>query len=82
MSVRFRRLYDPRYADAWSELWLKPGAPQEVVDAVYRVLSKQYHPDLGKEDHRAQVRLNAAYREITKQNRERKRREDQAAAGE
>lgn len=63
MSVRHRINYikDEAYADDWGELWLRPGAPEHVLDAVYRALSRRYHPDLGEEDARAQQRINAAY---------------------
>ena len=68
MSQRIKHratyLYDERYATSWSELWLKPGAPREVIDAVYRVLARRYHPESGG-DPEAMQRLNAAYKQIT-----------------
>lgn len=58
---RNRRIFDERYASVWDELWLKPGAPRAVIDAAYKALSKQYHPDVSEADGRAQIRLNTAY---------------------
>lgn len=62
--VRTRKVYDDKYTSLWSELWLLPGAPREVVDAVYKTLAKKYHPDTGEEDVRAMTRLNEAYRQL------------------
>lgn len=64
VKIRDNPIYDAKYEDVWSELWLRPGAPRIVVDAAYRALSRQYHPDLGEEDLRAQVRLNEAYKQL------------------
>lgn len=44
-------------AHALRELYLLPTAPQPVIDAVYRTLAKQYHPDRGG-DTAAMQRLN------------------------
>lgn len=64
MSVRVKQrvrvLHDDKYADDWKELHLLPTASRKVIDAVYRALSQEYHPDAGG-DPLAQVRLNAAY---------------------
>lgn len=43
----------------WSELHLLPTAPRALVEAAYRVLTRECHPDVGG-DHEAMVRLNAA----------------------
>ncbi len=51
--------YDSRYA----ALYLLPDAPWEVVQAVYRVLARLYHPDTGGSTQRM-VEINAAYAEI------------------
>lgn len=68
MSVRITRrdnpVYDDRYTDIWNELWLRPGAPRAVIDAAYRALSRQFHPDMGEDDRRAQQRLNDAYQKL------------------
>lgn len=65
MSVRvkhrIRVIADPKFADDWQELHLLPTAPRKVIDAAYRALSTQYHPDAGGGDPEAQARLNAAY---------------------
>jgi DnaJ-class molecular chaperone len=65
--VRNRLIKDKDYADDWSELFLIPGAPRIVIDAAYKALSKQYHPDTGYVDERAQARLNAAYDRLVAQ---------------
>lgn len=57
---RVRRILDKDYADDWSVLFLRPGAPKELVDAAYRILSKKYHSDVGGNDE-AQKQLNKAY---------------------
>ncbi len=64
VTYRVKRTYDEKYADLWSELWLKPGAPRAVIVASYRALSKQYHPDVSEADGRAQQRLNNAYKKL------------------
>ena len=50
-------------ATAWGTLYLLPGAPLEVVRAVFKVLAMKYHPDRGGDEHIMQ-RLNSAYKEI------------------
>lgn len=67
MSVRTRQIHDRNYADLWAELWLRPGAPREVIDAAYRALSRKYHPDTGVNDPMAQQRLNVAYKKLIKE---------------
>lgn len=49
--------------DAWGKLYLTQGAPIEVIQAVYRVLAKKYHPDLGG-DVEKMKQINAAYKEL------------------
>lgn len=44
---------------AAAELYLLPDAPPDVITAVFRVLAKQYHPDMGGDTEQMQ-RLNAA----------------------
>lgn len=70
MSTRIKRrdnyIYDEKYEDIWSELWLRPGAPRYVIDAVYRAMSRHFHPDLGEIDERGQQRLNDAYTHLKK----------------
>ena len=43
-------------------LYILPNAPGVVIDAVYRALSKIYHPDVGG-SHSAMLKLNAAIEE-------------------
>ena len=57
---RVRVLRDERYADDWKELHLLPTAPRRVIDAAWRALSQEHHPDAGG-DPEAQARLNAAH---------------------
>lgn len=68
MSVRVKQrvriLHDDRYADDWKELHLLPTAPRRVIDAAYRALSQEYHPDAGNGNPDAQVRLNTAYKRL------------------
>jgi len=45
--------------DAYAALWLREGAPAELVAAAYRTLAKLYHPDAGGETAHMQ-RINAA----------------------
>jgi hypothetical protein len=44
---------------ALTELFLLPNAPADVITAVFRVLAKKYHPDMGGSTEKMQ-RLNAA----------------------
>lgn len=46
--------------EAHRRLWVLPGAPVEVVKAVYRALASRAHPDVGG-SHEGMVALNAAY---------------------
>ena len=45
---------------AYETLWLKPGAPLNMVKAAYRSLAARNHPDVGG-DPAAMLRLNTAY---------------------
>ena len=49
--------------DSWSKLWLIEGAPLEIVQAVYKVLSKKHHPDLGG-DVVKMTEINVAHKDI------------------
>jgi curved DNA-binding protein CbpA len=44
---------------ALAQLFLLPNAPTDVITAVFRVLAKKYHPDMGGSTEQMQ-RLNAA----------------------
>ena len=46
--------------DAYAALWLRPGAPPEVVRAAYRALAAVHHPDAGG-DAAVMRRLSGAY---------------------
>lgn len=58
-----RQLTDKERAAA--ELFLLPDAPECVINAVYRALSKQYHPDAGGNIEQMQ-RLNSAVEVLRK----------------
>lgn len=47
----------------YAALWLRDGAPLDVVKAVYRALALRTHPDRGGSTEEMQ-RLNAAYEQI------------------
>jgi len=49
--------------DSWGKLHLAPGAPMEVVRAVYKALSLLHHPDKGGDEERMSE-VNVAYKEI------------------
>lgn len=49
--------------DAWGKLFLINGAPIEVIQAVYRVLAKKYHPDHGGDVEKMKT-VNTAYKEL------------------
>jgi DnaJ-class molecular chaperone len=49
----------------WATLFLAPGAPPEVIKAVYRALSQKYHPDRGGDVAKMQE-INAAMSELIK----------------
>jgi hypothetical protein len=50
--------------EPWRILHLQPGAPPEVVDAVYRTLAKLHHPDVGGSNDRMRE-INLAYERLT-----------------
>lgn len=50
-------------ASSWAKLWLVEGAPLDVVRAVYKVLARKHHPDVGG-DASAMQTINDAYRDI------------------
>ena len=52
--------------DVWGKLYLLPGAPLEVVKAVYKALSLKYHPDRGGDVARMSE-VNVAYNELMKE---------------
>ena len=56
----FARL--PAPPDCWVSLGLVRGAPRDVIDARYRELARQHHPDHGGNTE-TMARINAAYRE-------------------
>lgn len=59
----FARL--PEAADCWSVLGFSGRVARHEVDARYRELARQHHPDRGG-DHQQMARINAAYQEATR----------------
>jgi hypothetical protein len=59
-NTGIRAIIPPDVAQAFHTLHVAMDAPQEVITAAYRVLSKRYHPDTGG-SHASMVALNAAY---------------------
>lgn len=51
--------------DAYATLWLRPGAPPEVVRAAYRALAQLHHPDVGG-DTETMKRVNGAFDALRK----------------
>jgi len=51
---------------AWSELYLIPGAPVEVIKAAYKALACKYHPDHPGGSTSKMQALNAAIEELKK----------------
>lgn len=50
-------------ASHYDVLWLKPGAPQCVIDAAYKALIRQNHPDIGG-DPQVATAINVAYHNL------------------
>ena len=50
---------------AWDILYLRPGAPQEVVRAAYRALAVIYHPDHGG-NVQIMKEINLAFEEVSR----------------
>lgn len=50
-------------ADDWAKLYLLPGAPMELVQAAYRIMAKQHHPDRGGDPEKMKL-INAAYKNL------------------
>lgn len=51
--------------DPWALLHLRPGAPQAIIQAAWRVLAKDLHPDRGGDEEQF-VKVKAAYEKLTK----------------
>jgi hypothetical protein len=49
----------------WETLWLRPGAPEYVIRAVFRAMAQRHHPDHGG-DEMTMKRLNNAFEALTK----------------
>lgn len=61
----YRRRTTTNNKNAWEQLWLHPGAPQEVIKAAYRAMARLNHPDLGG-DNEIMQQINAAYERLKK----------------
>lgn len=57
---------EPEATDPWEVLWLRRGAPREVVLAAYRAMAKKTHPDAGGSGD-AFRRVNQAYESIMRE---------------
>ncbi len=51
--------------DPWAVLHLRPGAPPAIIQAVWRAMAKELHPDRGG-DAEEFKRVKAAYEKLTK----------------
>lgn len=51
--------------DPWALLHLRPGAPQAIIKAVWKVLAAELHPDRGG-DAAQFIKVKAAYEKLTK----------------
>lgn len=50
----------PVSSSHWETLWLRPGAPPEVIDAAHKALIRKHHPDVGG-DAATATAINSAY---------------------
>jgi hypothetical protein len=60
------RLLDRTLYDAYQALGVLPSAPRTVIEAAYRALARDAHPDVGGSEARMQA-LNAAMAAIRKE---------------
>lgn len=51
--------------DPWALLYLRQGAPQAIIKAVWRELAKELHPDRGGDEEQFK-KVKAAYERLTK----------------
>lgn len=51
--------------DPWAVLHLRPGAPQAIIKAVWKVLASELHPDRGGDPEQF-VRVKQAYEKLSK----------------
>lgn len=51
--------------DPWAVLHLRPGAPPAIIQAVWRAMAKELHPDRGGDPEEFK-RVTAAYEKLTK----------------
>lgn len=61
--VGLRDVIDPR-GTPYSELYLLPDAPKELIHGAYRILAKLYHPDVEGGSTERMTKLNLAYEQI------------------
>ena len=50
-------------SEPWHVLYLRPGAPAELVEAAYKTLAKLHHPDVGGSNDRMRE-INLAYERL------------------
>jgi hypothetical protein len=51
--------------DPWALLYLRPGAPQAIIKAVWREMAKELHPDRGGDEEKFK-KVKAAYEKLVK----------------
>lgn len=51
--------------DPWAVLHLRPGAPQAIIKAVWKVMAAELHPDRGGDEAQF-IKVKAAYEKLTK----------------
>lgn len=51
--------------DPWALLHLRPGAPQAIIKAVWKVMAAELHPDRGGDEAQF-IKVKAAYEKLTK----------------
>lgn len=51
--------------DPWAVLHLRPGAPRAIIDAVWKAMAKELHPDRGGDEEQFK-RVKNAYEKLTK----------------
>jgi len=51
--------------DPWAILHLRPGAPRVIIDAAWKALAKELHPDRGGDEEQFK-RVKSAYEKLSK----------------
>ena len=64
ISVRTRVHWNSRDADDWSVFHLRADAPEWALDAMFKEMSKRYHPDVTGNQGEAQRILNETWERL------------------